>query len=456
MRKKLSGYRTTYYDDLERTPSGATVDAREDVPGKSSDPALIGRGESKRDLSEARHGKFYGHGRGGYYRTYDQQFKLPQAENDVVKKALGFYQFPAVWKGLRKKIIDALLIGLGDKDPQKRLLFIHILRRLIPDASMLPRVNKLLRELETVDRRPYRYFDTITYDPANPNNRLVRRQEKIVGHELLKLQRFIVRRILVNKIKSGGEPAFLKEIPKGSFLTLVVRIDAEWDPFRIPLRSLIPRDASGQNGMFFTKADVDVIKGGLENRNFLVQRETARWLVSFYNRNREDGQIGGPESDEFANKFLRAFKFAEARDIVYYERNYVNWKYADKSYSTTTPVVGTVGDADNTIRVARGANVTGIPVGRVAIRIGSAADRDIFRAIDQDRKLEFYDHYGRSKDVAKQDRNSFEEQKADVKDVEGDVRRAYRRLRDTRDAEKANLGQPAPGTGTTGLDMSNQ
>jgi len=439
----LNAYRNFYYDDLQRTSSGASIDAR--VPGKSGDAELSGRGTSKRPLSEQRHGKFYGHGRGGYYGSYDQQYKLPQAENDKVKKAQGFYQFPAIWGNTRKTIVDGLLVGLGDKDPQKRLLFIHLLRRLIPDASMLPRVNKLLRELETVDRRPYKYFDTVTWDPANPNNRFVRRQEKIVGHELLKLQRFIVRRILVNKIKSGSEPAFLKEIPKGSFLTLVVRIDAEWDPFRIPLRTPIPRDGKGVNGMFFTKSDIDVIKGGLENRNFLVQRETARWIVSFYNRNR-GGHIKTAD-DEDASKFLGAMKFAEARDIVYYERNYVNWRYKDEAYSQTEPVNGNAGDPANTIRLQAGTNVVGVPVGRVAIRVGTPADSDLFRNIDQDRKLEYFDHYGRSKVAA--DYDKFEEQRAtdpaDQKNI-GDVRRAYRNLRNTRDADKTKLNEKTVGS----------
>jgi hypothetical protein len=301
---------------------------------------------------------------------------------------------------------------------------------------MLRPINKLLRELETVDRRPYRYFDTITYDPSTPN-RFVRRQEKIVGHELLKLQRFIVRRVLVTRIKSRTEPTFLKEIPKGSFLTLVVRIDAEWDPFRIPLRSPIPRSGDGRNGMFFTKEDVDIIKGGLENRNFIVQRETARWLVSFYNRNRASGHIGAPEDDGDANKFIRAFKFAEARDIVYYERNYVNWKYADESYSKTTPVSGNAGDPANTIKVQPGNNVTGVPVGRVAIRIGTFADQDLFRAIDQDRRVEFYDRYGRS-GVATE-RDTFTEPNAPAEKL-GEVRKAYRTLQDAREAQKAALG----------------
>jgi hypothetical protein len=158
--------------------------------------------------------------------------------------------------------------------------------------------------------------------------------------------------------------------------------------------------------------------------------------VSFYNRNRVDGHIGSPDSDESASKFLRAFKFAEARDIVYYERNYVNWRYADQSFSATVPTAGNVGDTENTIKVARGANVTGVPVGRVAIRIGSAADSDIFRGIDQDRKIEFNDKYGRGKVPA--ERDDFEDYSGNKP---GDVRKAYRRLRDTRKAEKANLGE---------------
>jgi hypothetical protein len=445
--KMLADFRNFYYDDLQRTPGAGSLDAGR-TPGKSADQGLAGRGTSHRDLSEKRFGKFYGHGRGGYYKSYDQEYKLPQAENDAVKKALSFYQFPTIWNGTRKQIVNGLLVGLGDKDPQKRLVFIHLLRRLIPDASMLPRVNKLLRELETVDRRPYKYLDTVTYDPANPGNATIRRQEKIVGHELLKLQRFIVRRILVNKIKSGSEPAFLKEIPKGSFLTLVVRIDAEWDPFRIPLRTPIPRDTKGTNGMFFTKSDIDVIKGGLENRNFLVQRETARWIVSFYNRNRASGDIKDPSSDDSASKFLNAVKFAEARDIVYYERNYVNWKYKDNAFNATVPETGNTGDPANTIRVQKGENVVGVPVGRVAVRIGTWTDSDIFRAIDNDRKIEYFDHYGRSRDAGAKDLDNFEELKAtgtDYSENVGDVRKAYRDLREARDAEKSLLGEKTVG-----------
>jgi hypothetical protein len=442
-KEELGKYRAGYYDDIELNASKKAIDAPVD-PGKSGSDDLFGIGASHRDTSEATHGKFYGHGRGGYYKFYDQQFRLDQAAStsaDTTKKMLGFYQFPAEFRNARKKLVHAFLVGLGDKDPQKRLLYIHMLRRLIPDASMLPRVNKLLRELETVDRRPYKYFDTITWDPNNPAVRSIKRQEKIVGHELLKLQRFIVRRILVNKINSGSEPGFLKEIPKGSFLTLVVRIDAEWDPFRIPLRTMIAKSDNGSNGMFFTKRQIDVIKGGLENRNFLVQRETARWIVSFYNHNRANNHIGSPGSDEYAAKFIRAIKFAEARDIVYYERNYVSWTYANDAYSSTKYTTGNTGDADNTISISKGKNVVGIPVGRVAVRIGSFADKDIFASIDRDRRVEFHDRYGRAfkDDKDKRDPNKFVEPKAKVENIEGETRRAYRNLRDAREPSVNNI-----------------
>jgi hypothetical protein len=438
----LAKYRKEYYQNL---PESVKTTTDEQPPGRSGDDSLEGKYPSKRDLAEKRYGKYYGHGRGGYYGFYDQQHGLKQAENDAEKLALGFYKFQSQWKLQRNKIVKGLLTALGDKDPQKRLLIIHLLRRLIPDVGMLPRVNKLLRELETVDKRPYSFISTYVRVKQDGTRALLK-QEKIVGHELLKLQRFIVRRILVNKIKGQNEPDFLKEIPKGSFLTLVVRIDAEWDPYRIPLRTPIPRNAGGTNGMFFVGDDIAVIKGGLENRNFLVQRETARWIVDFYNYNRGTNYISA--SSGAGKNFVKALKFAERRDIVYYERNYVQWKYTDNKFNKTIAASTAKKDPNDpkseygqptpSYTVKKGTDVYGTPVGRIAVKLGTYADTDIFRSIDEDRRVEWVQKYGRG---TQPDLNRFEELKTPANEVDkmGDVRRTYRALREARDAKKAKL-----------------
>lgn len=428
-------------------------------PGRSGDPELrVLDDKSKRDVSEKSHGRFYGHGHGGYYKFYDQQFTLEEQSGglstqgqaaDARKINEGVYQFHTNVRGYRDRIIQALLVALGDKDPQKRLLIIHLLRRLIPEASMLPKINKLLRELETVDKKPYLYFSTILGQAAAAGEFAVIRQEKIVGHELLKLQRFIVRRILVNKIRSGAEPDFLKEIPKGSFLTLVVRIDAEWDPFRIPLRTPIPINETGSNGMFFTKKDLDVIRGGLENRNFLIQRETARWIVSFYNLNRNvGGHIGDPGDDAEARKFVRAVKFAEKRDIVYFERNYVQWRYTP-DYGQGKYSAATSRDAKD-LAVTAEEGVIGVPVGRVPVRVGTLLDRDVFRKIDNDRFKEFEtEGYGRTDAGKAKVYDKFEEASG------GRVRNAYQRLLEERNKRKAEkLGDST--RDDVGLDFKGQ
>jgi len=316
---KLKGLRDEIYNTLPEDPKPDDPKAIK-VPGKSDlygteirAERNTGKTESQRLSAERAHGKYYGHGRGGYYNYYDNRFKLDQSENDSEKVTNKFYYYPAQWRQTRTVIIKGLLTALTDRDPLKRLIIIHFLRRLIPDPTMHGTVLKLLREVETVDKRPYLYADI-----------LGRPQEKIVVHELLKLQRFILRRILVGKIKSKEDPDMLKNIPKGGFLPLVVRIDAEWDPFRIPLRTPIP--FTRDNGMFFTKSDIGVISGGLDNRNFLVQREVARWIVSFYNQNR-GGHIGDPDGDGSGAKFLSSIKKAESKDVIYYERNYVVWEY---------------------------------------------------------------------------------------------------------------------------------
>ncbi|MDH4127565.1 MAG: hypothetical protein OEV44_02340 [Spirochaetota bacterium] len=441
----LQKYRKDYIDDKGYKIDDKNIDSdySRRPPGRSFDKDLNLKGDSRRDASERSHGKYYGQGQGGFGKNYDQQISLEgQAgglsaegqEADKRKIELGYYNFPPQWRGPRSQMIRALLVALADKDPQKRLIIIHLLRRLIPEASMLQALNKLLREIETVDKRPYKYFDTIFGREGNDATSpvVIRRQEKIVGHELLKLQRFVVRRMLVNKIRGGTEPDFLKEIPKGSFLTLIIRIDAEWDPFRIPLRSPISRNSNGSNGMFFSAQDIAVIQGGLENRNFLIQRETARWIVSFYDINRTAGFIGAPETDSHAKAFVRAIKFAEKRDIVYYERNYIQWQYAnDYGDNGLTATSRLVNNANLTIKPAE--DQVGIPVGRIPVRVGSPSDCSAFRSIDRDRKKEFEDKYGRG--IADKSQKF-----SDFTKGTGEIRTIYNRIETERKTLKSTFG----------------
>jgi hypothetical protein len=351
---------------------------------------------------------YYGHGRGGYLGRYDEKVHLIQAEIPR-----GFYSIPKRVRSARAKVVAGLLKTLEDKDPQKRLLVIHLLRRLIPSPEMLPQVTKVLREMETVDKRRYRYVDTITFDDALGVKSVIdakvpdaaadaqpaRYQEKVVGDELIKLQRFIVRRILVNKIRSGKDKNLLREIPKGTFLTLVVRIDAEWDPWRIPLRCFRSwNESSNDKYFFFRPEDIYVIAGGLDNRNFIVQRECANWIVNFYEYNTHpnvnqiirptiDGNLrlvfgGSAKQADVTVEFLKSIRKAEAKDIVYYERNYLT--------QVGKQLIGrldlSAADRQKATEAYQQLYNTALPKGRVTIWVDSRADIDIFIQIDADRK----------------------------------------------------------------------
>ncbi len=389
---------------ISTPPSGVISKSKEgyykELPSDAKKP-LPPAGESNtKDLVD-RKVITSGHGKGGYLRFHDIQVGLDQAqESDSIKIANRFYSYSDKWSRHRKRMIRGLLTGIGgsyylkehrqdidpvfrgDKDPRKRLIFIHMLRRLIPDKSMYATILRLIREVETVDQRPYYYKDIVA-----------KTQIKIVFHELLKLQRLIMRRKLVEKIRRAENKKLLAEIPKGAFLSLVVRVDAEWDPFRIPLRSPLPRLdksgilAGGYKGMFFNASDIDMIAAGLNHKNFLVQREVARWIVTFYNQNRGT-HIPSPDNSGsgvmYTTQFLKYIAEAEAKDIIYYERNYVKWRYT-KGYTGEHNVSKATEYVDDKNKpIARDAKI-GTPVGRIPVRIGSWADRDLFRKLDRDR-----------------------------------------------------------------------
>jgi len=284
----------------------------------------------------------------------------------------------------RRNIIQAALGGLFNKDPRVRLTAMHFLRRLGPDATMLPDVEKARSinsssgaTIETPEVDDYRsaFIDTYeyrrfgarvtdldsqmadyylitrhkyegaldldvesrargwaTYDayvqslPAtaqyqeeipHPNyepsrneyNRIVKLpteggantvrparfygfyQLKAPSEELEKLYKMIRRDQLVRQIKSGDVNA-VRKMTRSEFTILAEAIDAEWRGY-IPLQSFHSVAADYKQGepgyrvpsdlAVFNGRDIRVLKAGIDNSNFLVQKGMAEYLIRFYN-----------------------------------------------------------------------------------------------------------------------------------------------------------------------------
>lgn len=173
-------------------------------------------------------------------------------------------------------------------------------------------------------------------------------QLKEPSEELEKLYRLILRQRLVNRIKSGRELDIFMTLPRFDFSVLALRLDAEYI-LRIPMQSFfglvgkdkffdvhpnqgginvvngdynadtsfllptggtISRSPSYQKYPIFRAAQVGVIKLGVDNPNFIVQKGTAEFLIRFYNFYCNDIG-GGPEAT-----FNTARR--DIRDAMYY------------------------------------------------------------------------------------------------------------------------------------------
>jgi hypothetical protein len=144
-------------------------------------------------------------------------------------------------------------------------------------------------------------------------------QEKSPAEELKKLYGFIVRDMLVRKVRSGKVADIFANMTEEEFLFLSNKIDDEYI-LRIPMLSFFGQDPDDtlnlRNGDYnsekafeitkskfnfikeahskypiFNEYHIPIIAQGVANKNFVVQKGTAEYLTKFYNYycNLEDG-----------------------------------------------------------------------------------------------------------------------------------------------------------------------
>jgi hypothetical protein len=181
----------------------------------------------------------------------------------------------------RTAIIRSSLSGLVNPDPRVRLTCIHWLRRCNPDSTMLEEVQEAW-DIESVlyvpaeadpqgiDRGDHEFIDTEGYILSKEAN-----------EELRKLYKFIVRRQLIDLITSGAGRNVLAEVPRSRFMTLTSPIDNE-DLTMIPLYSVDPNINPNNDGLIRPNM-LSTVAYGIRNPNFLNQKETAIYLIRYYN-----------------------------------------------------------------------------------------------------------------------------------------------------------------------------
>lgn len=141
-------------------------------------------------------------------------------------------------------------------------------------------------------------------------------QLKSPGEELEKLYGFIQRRKLVRAIKRGDVNAITK-LSRADFTILSDIVDDEY-ALRVPLMSFHSDTANRESRTavpsryaVFNADDVRVIKRGIDNSNFLVQKGTADYLKRFYDF------YNGFKKDEPVKKEIRdAMYFYKQDDIA--------------------------------------------------------------------------------------------------------------------------------------------
>ncbi len=225
----------------------------------------------------------------------------------------------AQYESTRPNMVKALLGGLENMDPQVRLTCIHMLRRMNPDASMWDKVNSIYeKELETVQ---FGSADDYYYEYIDIDGRL---QDKNPFDQLDLLRKFIIRDIKVSEIKKAGSEV-LASMSYDDFATLNGRIDFE--PLQhIPFihtaqveKNMLHRGCRYKASPIFTPADVDAIIKGIDNENFYVQRETARYLLDLYEVDDTDAAGSLIINDGVKGKIRTAIRKAEANDVVVQE-----------------------------------------------------------------------------------------------------------------------------------------
>jgi len=160
-------------------------------------------------------------------------------------------------------------------------------KELIPHPNYQPNVN----EYHRVVRIP-------TQASGSANPRTVRfygfYQLKAPSEELEKLYKYIHRKRLVRAIQ-GGDVNVIKKLSRSEFTILAESVDNEWVGY-VPLQSFHAKLLTGGDWdkygwgyripsdlAIFKGKDVRVIKEGINNPNFLVQKGTAEFLIRFYN-----------------------------------------------------------------------------------------------------------------------------------------------------------------------------
>jgi len=151
-------------------------------------------------------------------------------------------------------------------------------KQSIPHPNYKPEVNEFSRvlmlptETATADPRPMRFYGFY--------------QLKAPAEELEKLYKMIRRKQLVRAIKAGDVKS-VQNLSRSEFTVLSEAVDNEWRGY-VPFQSFHSLTADPEKRLpsrlaIFDGRDVKVIKEGYGNKNFLVQKGTAEFLIRFYN-----------------------------------------------------------------------------------------------------------------------------------------------------------------------------
>lgn len=160
--------------------------------------------------------------------------------------------------------------------------------------------NKLSETAKYKQRIPHPAFDPTvneynriamlpsngTGNPQQPARFYGYYQLKAPSEELEKLYKMIRRVQLVKQIR-GGDVNVMKNINRSEFEILSEPVDDEWVGY-VPFLSfhsvdVMPGARIPSKYATFNGNDIRVIKRGIDNPNFLVQKGTAMFLIQFYN-----------------------------------------------------------------------------------------------------------------------------------------------------------------------------
>lgn len=222
----------------------------------------------------------------------------------------------------RETIISAALGAVLNSDPRVRLTGIHLLRRSSPDGSMRLGVEEALG-METVmyidpDEDPQR-MDRGHHEFIDVFGRLQNKEARV---ELVKLYNFIIRTEIMARLETGRDKQILAEITRSKFETLTTRIDNE-EIGRIPLLAFDTEGDPYSNDSIIKPDMIPYVVNGIYNPNFLTQKETAEFLIMYYNEyvafNNDEWRVNANNTtlDETTrNTIINALLEAEEDDIV--------------------------------------------------------------------------------------------------------------------------------------------